>query len=198
MLLGLSGGVAIYQWPDLSITFTAAANDDDDGDPDAYTPGNTGRDTLADAQDGQGNWCGIAVDPNGKPYVQGPNDPQPGAYVSTTSYEWPQFPIWDPRRYLDAQKVPYVVVPGSLRRRCKGILLGAAATVQNLSDGLSVVALVGDVGPRVGELSSAANIALGVDPDPRNGGDQRPKFYYTLRPGTPAVVNGVTYPLIRL
>ena len=191
-----SGGVPVFQYPDVTICFTGAGNIDADGCPHSYNPGDTGLDSLADAQDGDGNWCGIAVDDEGSPYIQGPLDPAPGYYVSTTSYEWPQYSTRDPRRYVDAETVPYIVVTESLRLRCRGILLGCAATIHSTLTGLSVEAVVADLGPRVGEFSMAAAKALGVDPSPRTGGDQRLRFYCQLRPGTPAQVNGVTYALV--
>jgi hypothetical protein len=196
-LLGYSGQVPVYQYPDLAIQWTGEANSDDDGSPDAYRPDNTGEDTNSDGADAATGYCGIALDPNGNPYIQGPNDPDPGAYVSTTSYQFPQFAVSDPRRYLNAQLVPFAVVPAWLRRKCAGVLMGCAGLLENLDNGMSVQLVGGgDIGPAVGEFSAAALRAIGVDPDPRNGGSQKLRYRCTLHPGTVASVNGINYPLI--
>ncbi len=69
--------------------FEAGMTIDADGAPDAYHPDNTGTDHLANAGR-PGNWWALATDtgqPSGQPVVQGPGDPNPGFYVSTTALE---------------------------------------------------------------------------------------------------------------
>ena len=59
-----------------------------------------------------GNWWGLACDAGGNPFIQQANDPVPGAYISTTSYQLRLMPddvtprtLNDPNRYLDAAGV---------------------------------------------------------------------------------------------
>jgi len=148
---------------------------DADGSPRAYhpkgSPGLDGLDYLADAGS-PGKWWGIATD-NGKmdgnPIIQGPNDLAPGFYVSTTALENPQFALGDPRRYIDSERVPYIVLPGGLPSAPK---LGAQALVINLRNQSIVRAIFADIGPRdkIGEGSIALAVALGIPANPRTGG----------------------------
>ena len=43
--------------------------------------------------------------------MQGPGDPAPGYYVSTTSLHDANLPVTDPRRYVDSEQVPYLALP---------------------------------------------------------------------------------------
>ena len=83
-----------------------------DGAPKAYHADNSkALDFLGNAGH-PGNWWAIVTDngrPDGKPVVQGAGDPAPGYYVSMTAMPNPQFPLRDPRRYVDATTIPYVV-----------------------------------------------------------------------------------------
>ena len=109
-------------------------------------------------------------------------------------------PATDPRRYVDAESVPFIVVPPLIARGVAGIVLGCRARITDTRSGLSVECVVADIGPsfKDGEASIAAAKALGINSDARSGGEDQPCFLYELWPGTPAVVNGVTYPLQRL
>ena len=68
--------------------------------------------------------------PGGNPFIQTANDPAPGAYISTTSYQFRFDSNSDaltpdnPDRYLDAAGVPFIVVPGAFIRGVPGIVLG--------------------------------------------------------------------------
>lgn len=60
-----------------------------------------------------GSWYGMVVDEKtGKPFIQVPNDPCPGFYVSSTSLVDQTRNRSDPRRYVDARRIPYVAFPG--------------------------------------------------------------------------------------
>ena len=155
-LLGTSGPIPVFQNPDESIVWTGMANSDEDGGIHAYHPGDTGLDTVRDAKDQNGNWCGIVLDVDGRPIIQGPGDPAPGYFISCTSYQLPQYAQNDPRRYLNAEAIPYAVVPGWLRRACRGVLMGCYGELLNLDTGDMVQVMTGDIGPRVGEYSCAA------------------------------------------
>ncbi|WP_055543813.1 glycoside hydrolase family 75 protein [Streptomyces kanamyceticus] len=76
-------------------------------------------------------------------------------------------------RQLDAEHLPYVVVPGASRRwkhAAHGITGGTVAAV--IHRGRVRYAVVGDTGPTdlIGEASYATAKALGIRPDPRSGG----------------------------
>ena len=76
-------------------------------------------------------------------------------------------------RHLDAERLPYVVVPAPSRvwdYRAHGVRGGSVAAVV-YRDRVRY-AVVGDVGPGhiIGEASYATAEGLGIDPDPRSGG----------------------------
>jgi hypothetical protein len=146
---------------------------DADGAPNAYHPDNTGLDDLANAGS-PGNWYGLAKDADGEPFVQGPNDPFPGYYVSATALADRTRPVNDPARYVDASKIPFIVLPGSVARQL-GARPGDFAAVFNQRNGKSSFAIFGDVGPpdRIGEGSVALAENLGIRSDARNGGARR-------------------------
>jgi len=89
---------------------------DADGAPNAYHPDNTGLDDLANAGT-PGRWEGLAKDADGEPIIQGPNDPFPGYYISATALADRSKPFNDPNRYVDASKIPFVVLPGGMARQ---------------------------------------------------------------------------------
>ena len=185
--------------PSKRIELVADGDIDADGAYRAYHPtSGKGLDHLANAG-GPGNWWGIVTDRDGKPFIQGPTDPAPGHYVSATSYEWPEFPKNDPRRYVDSETVPFIVVQSWIRNRAKGVVLGARARVTNLRTGKTVDCVVADMGPlkKIGELSIAAANAVGISGNPRSGGVDKPILKYEIWPDEPGVVNGVTYRLVR-
>ncbi|WP_051707361.1 MULTISPECIES: glycoside hydrolase family 75 protein [unclassified Streptomyces] len=91
-------------------------------------------------------------------------DPQ---FARATAFQGP-----DGRR-LDAEKVPYIVVPEPSRlwdHRADGVRGGSVAAV--IHGDRVQYAVVGDTGPRdiIGEASYATAKGLGIRPDPRGGG----------------------------
>jgi glycosyl hydrolase group 75 (putative chitosanase) len=156
---------------------------DADGAPNAYHPENVGLDDLANAGT-PGRWEGLAKDSDGEPYVQGPNDPFPGYYVSATALMDRTKAVNDPARYVDASKIPFVVLPGGMARQL-GARPGDFAAVFNPRNGKSSFAIYGDVGPfdRIGEGSVALAESLGVRSDARNGGARR-GILYLVFPGS--------------
>jgi len=184
-------GCEVIQEDTGKVQFTADADIDADGSPHAYNPRDTGLDALANARDGR-EWCGI-VTVGGAPYVA-----PSGFYVSTTAYQWPGKAVTDPTRYVDSEQVPFIVVSPLIRARAAGIVLGCKVRLTNLKNGRSVDAVVADIGPRskIGEISIAAALAIGVPSSPRTGGESEHIIIYELWPGVAAVVNGVTYNLI--
>lgn len=76
-------------------------------------------------------------------------------------------------RYLSAETLPYIVVPGASTiwdHRAYGVLGGSVAAV--VYHDRVEYAVVGDTGPKqvIGEASYATARALGIPPDPRTGG----------------------------
>jgi hypothetical protein len=151
------------------VAFKSGLSIDADGSPHAYHPRNIGLDALGNAGHA-GNWWGLATDSRGQPYVQGPNDPAPGYYVSTTALEDSRFPARDPRRYVDSETVPFIAIPPQLKSQ--GVQLGDLVAVRNERTGKTVFAVVADIGPRdhVGEGSIKLAKELGIDADARRGG----------------------------
>ncbi len=156
---------------------------DADGAPNAYHPENTGLDDLANAGT-PGRWEGLAKDADGEPFIQGPDDPFPGYYVSATALADRSKPVNDPTRYVDASRIPFVVLPGGMARQL-GARPGDFAVVFNRRNGKSSYAIFGDVGPydRIGEGSMALAENLGIRSDARNGGARR-GILYLVFPGS--------------
>ena len=156
---------------------------DADGAPNAYHPDNVGLDDLKNAGS-PGHWQGLAKDGNGEPFVQGPDDPYPGYYVSTTALMDRSKAVSDPARYVDASRIPFVVLPGGTARQL-GARPGDFAVVFNPRNSRSSYAIFGDVGPpdRIGEGSMALAENLGIRSDARNGGARR-GILYLVFPGS--------------
>ncbi len=160
---------------------------DADGAFRAYHPNDRlGLDSLGHAGH-PGNWWALVTDNgkvNGHPVVQGKSDPAPGYYVSTTAlYDPDNHNPRDPNRYVDAERIPYVVLhPKAL----KYARLGDFATVVNLQNGKISAAIVADKSAPnlpVGEGSIALAKALGIDSSPRNGGKDG-AVAYLIYPGS--------------
>lgn len=98
---------------------------------------------------------------------------------------------------LDAESVPYVVVPPLVLQAVSGIVLGCQAQVTNTVTGKRTKAVVGDVGPRrkLGEASCECARRVGLDGNPNRGGTDQHIVLYEIFPGTAAAVDGVTYTL---
>jgi hypothetical protein len=166
--------------------------------PKGFTPAPL--DFLANAG-GPGNWFGVVTDTgdeDGTPVKQEANDPSPGAYISATSYRWPNRSRINPAAYVDAASVPYIVLPSHWRKEAIGVVLGCKATVEDTKTGKILKAAgVLDFGPKakLGEASIACAQFFGVPSSPKSGGTSEKRFIYTFFPGVPAVINGVTYQL---
>lgn len=152
-----------------ALVFIAGMAIDVDGSPKAYHPDSAkGLDRLANAKTKSGKWCGVVVDKDGEPVVQGEDDPAPGFYISPSSLVDHSKKQTDPARYVDAEVVPYIAIPPELREQ--GVKLGDVCMV--LYRGRTCAGIVADVGPRgkYGEASVAMARALGIPSDPRRGG----------------------------
>lgn len=176
---------------------------DADGAPNAYHPDNSGLDDLANAGV-PGNWEGLAKNRNGEPFVQGPGDPFPGYYVSSTALTDRSRPVSDPLRYVDASKIPYIVLPGGMARQL-GARPGDFSVILNQRNDRISYAIFGDVGPydRIGEGSMALAESLGIRSDARYGGTRRGILYLVFpgsgngRPRTIEEINAETEKLFQ-
>ena len=161
------------------------------GAPAAYRADNKGTESLANG--------GMTI-LNGKPLcahswardiviLGTDNEPKvfpQGIIASLTWYRHPGTRADDPAAYVDAETVPYIVVPPLIVQATAGIVRGCRARVTRGAK--SVECVVADRGPknRIGELSIAAARAIGIPSSPRNGGTEKPEIFYELWPGTAA------------
>lgn len=147
---------------------------DADGAYQAYHPNNRlGLDSIEHAGR-PGDWWALATDtgnPNGRPVIQSKDDPAPGYYVSMTSlYDSAIEDEHDPRRFVDAATIPYVVLPPEGFRHAK---LGDFATVVNFENGKVAGGIIADESAPelpMGEGSIALANMLGIDSNARTGG----------------------------
>ena len=156
-----------------ALGWTCGLTVDADGHPRAYHPDGSppGLDYLANAGSPD-NWWGIACDSSGDPYVQTEDNAAPGFYVSTTALVAPGFHECEPAKYVDSGLVPFIVLPSKPKFDPEQTL-GDLAMVFNDRTGKMSWALYADIGPsnELGEGSMALCDALGIDSDPKSGGE---------------------------
>jgi hypothetical protein len=192
------GGVPI-DWDGNKLSFTSGMTVNADGSPRCYGPNNSGIDYTANGGY-PGNWWAVVTHngkKNGIPVVQSgaaPQQPIKGMYISATAYLNKEYATKDVRRYVDSEKVPYVVTPPQLIGMVAPVVMGCRCVVTY--KGKSVEAIVGDIGPKshAGEASMACAAALGINNNPKNGGVSS-GVYYEIFPGEQVTLDGVTYPL---
>jgi hypothetical protein len=147
---------------------------DVDGAPNAYgPPGKPALDFERNAHKGghlRGAIVGYLTEEDHRtPVIQGPHDPRPGYYVSTTDLRdesigpaGNELDDRDPRKYLDATRICYVVLGRFAERH--GVRLGDYAVVHSLLTHRTAYAIVGDSGNPTGAEGSLALLqALGYD-----------------------------------
>jgi hypothetical protein len=180
-------GVTISALKDSSVFFFKAGMAvDADGAPTAYHPNpHRGLDNLANAGH-EGDWWGIVTDngkANGKPIVQGPNDPAPGFYISKTALENKHLASTNPSRYVDSRTIPYISLPGHHGRVLRA-QPGDLAMVINIQNGNCSAAIFADIGPqkKIGEGSIALAGALGLNQNARHGGCGSRSIIYIVFP----------------
>jgi hypothetical protein len=137
---------------------------DVDGAPNAYGPkGRKTLDVLAHARAPHSREIvGYMTEyDGGPPTVQGPEDPYPGLYVSQTDFaDLGNKRMEDPRRYVDATRINYIVV-GDVAQKA-GMQMGDFATVYSCRTGKFVYAIAADSGNASGAEGSLALVrALG-------------------------------------
>ena len=133
------------------------------------------------------NWWALVTNNgefNGRPLNQTDTDPAPGFYISTTSLEDPNCDRKDPRRYVNAEAVNFIVLPG---RVGLGAKLGDFAVVIRPATRDYDYAVYADVGPasKIGEGSIALANTLGIPSSPKTGGTGH-GIVYIVFPGTQA------------
>ena len=130
---------------------------DVDGAPNAYGP--PGMETLDILQNAHylnranKEIVGYLIDEHGRPIPQGPKDPFPGYYISQTAFtDIENQNETDPRRYVDARNINYVVRGNVARRR--GVRVGDFVSVYSKRTRKGVFAIVGDTGNPSGDEGS--------------------------------------------
>ncbi len=135
----------------------------------------------------------LAVDPNHThmPYVD-----EEGFCVSMTSYWREGFAKIDRRRWVDAEAVPYMVLPGSIRQLALGVCLGCRSRITRTTDGIFDEGVYADSsGSNIGECSVKSAHRFGSQWNANNG-DERKIYLYEFWPDVPALVNGEQFRLI--
>jgi len=131
---------------------------DVDGAPNAYGP--PGKPTLDYLHNAYGldehkrEIVGYVTEKDGHtPVLQGPNDPYPGYYISQTAFQDPNNPNdLDPRSYVDASKINYVVRGKAAERR--GVQVGDFVSVYSVRTHKAAFGIVGDTGNSTGDEGS--------------------------------------------
>jgi Fungal chitosanase of glycosyl hydrolase group 75 len=99
-------------------------------------------------------------------------------------------------KYLNADVDKYIVVPPQVRSRLPGVVMGCRGRVTNLKTQVSVVGVVGEIGPDDKTGETAYCLAKLLNPMIEyNCGDSDEVYLYELWPDVPAVVDGFTYKL---
>jgi peptidoglycan hydrolase-like protein with peptidoglycan-binding domain len=134
---------------------------DVDGAPNAYGPNNAeALDLELNAHVGakkDGAIVGYLTknDDGRTPVVQGPSDPFPGFFVSTTGYaDKNNTRIIDPRRYVNAAEINYTLHARAAKNA--GVKMGDVCVVHSLRTRQTVFAIVGDSGNSSGAEGSLA------------------------------------------
>jgi Fungal chitosanase of glycosyl hydrolase group 75 len=127
-----------------------------------------------------------------KRYIQGKKKngkvgkgPRPGFFVSETALS--RGNAWDADAFVDAEFIPYIVLPSNF---AAGVKTGNLCTVVNLVNLRSTGAIFADTNPHVGEASVRTALELRVN-DPampvtelaKSGGDRKDRYLYIVYPG---------------
>ena len=164
-----------------AVLFHAGMYVDADGAPNAYGPHDRGLDFTTNALR-NGRFQSVALHPDGRPVIQRSGRFK-GFYVSTTSLHNAAGSPTVPATYVDARKIPYIVLPPEFIKRFD-VALGDLALVTNQRNGRTSFAIFADVGPhgKIGEGSVALARALGINDDPRYGGTGDSTIAYLVFP----------------
>lgn len=197
-LLKTIQGVNVYQDADKRIHYIADMSVDVDGAKHSYRLDNRKPPALDDihASAGypDGSWQNVLVRDPKNPHV--PYVDLEGFCVSMTSYYREDFSYTDRHRWVDAEAVPYMVLPGSIRQLAKGVCLGCKARMTRTTDGVFEEGVYADSsGSNIGECSLKSAHRFGSQWNANNG-DERQIYLYEFFPDVPALVNGEQFRLI--
>jgi hypothetical protein len=150
-------------------------------------------DSINDAKNDDGTWAAVVLDGDGNPVVQGPNDPNPGYYISMVPLVDNNFGATDPHHYADARVIPYFALPAQiLRQQGRWLTMSADGHTGNYGDYVTAIntntnayghAVIGDTGdkPHFGEGSYALGRSINL-----LTGTFEPEVLYIIYPGTGA------------
>lgn len=102
---------------------------------------------------------------------------------------------------LNAEEVPFMVLPATVVKAVGPIVLGCKASATLIQTGKTGAAIVGDLGPdlphaKLGEGSPKLAEEIGLDPNPNHGGTlDYNAVLFRFWPGQQTTINGITYPL---
>ncbi len=171
------------------VFFQADYDLDMDGSPRAYHENDIGIENAVNGKkDGKWSPNVIVCDSDGNPVKQGPNDLNPGYYISKTTLEidTTNYSVSNYRRYVNSENIPFLVLPGCSNKKiiegkdtCLmyeyskfGVKLGNIGLVVNLKSKESCFAIFADEGPSTiigeGSIYLAKEIGLKIDTN-RNG-----------------------------
>lgn len=184
--------ITLYRSPTSSTYFYLSNHMaiDADGSPNAYHPDDIGLDYLANSGYPNKRWWKsiLVVDPhdNRNAYVQQSGEYK-GYFVSKTALQDKTLLPTNPKRYVDARNIPYIVFPRSFWKKKGTGLLGDLGYAVNLKTGDKTAFVVADIGPSrasLGEVSIALAEKLGGNNvNPRNGsGIPEGEILYVLFP----------------
>jgi hypothetical protein len=166
---------------------------DADGAPNAYHPQDIGLDFLQNAGYPNKSWWPDVLVPDkqdpSRAFVQ-PDGPFKGYFVCKTSLTAKGGNKFKPATYVDATRVPYVVIPSGFEKLSRVAKQGDVGLATHIDSGKTTAFIVGDAGggdgAKLGEASIALFAALGgKNPNPRNGkGVPTGKIQYILFPGS--------------
>jgi hypothetical protein len=178
------GNKKVYDLPLQNVyVATTGMEIDADGSPRAYhVDSKIALDHLHHAGH-PGNWWALATDNedrDGTPLLQSENDPAPGYYISTTALYDDTKKYDDPSRYLNSEKIPYIVIPP---RFSKDFRLGDIALIINKKNNRRCFAICGDIGPgeKFGEGSICLANQLGIDSNAKTGGTPSGVIYILIK-----------------
>jgi hypothetical protein len=189
------GGVPVY-WDGSVISYTGEMTCCADGSPRCYGPEGCHPEPLDYLGNAgyPGNWWGVTTDKHGQPYIQQAesNDqmhPYPGLYVSCTAYFHSEYPEYDCRRWVDAEKVAFSVIPSNVRSAVGPKFLGCHAEITDSKTKKSLKLVCAEIGPsnHLGEASMLACQFFGLSANPKSGGSSdKKRFVYRFWPGVNA------------
>lgn len=195
VLLKISG-VPVYWIADTYIEYVGEMTSCGDGSPRCYGPSHAKPpplDYLGNAGSPETGWWGVVCDDEGYPIVQKKGNkmkhPWPSLYISCTAYGHKEYPEDDCRRWVDAERVAYSVIPSSVRVAVAPKFLGCRATILDKHTDKELTCVCAEIGPgtHLGEASMTAVEYFGLDPNPKAGGSSdKKRFRYRFFPGEPA------------